>query len=251
MENNSSPTRTLVVSNYCTSLDWLEQYQKYVPVSDTVIYSRTPEEYKEDYSHLGTYLKSPNVGENIYDILRYIIENYDNLSDVTVFIKGNLFSRNKNPSHNHPKPGEPYEIDEFYYTTRENYLEALTTTEYYPITRFHPSSRTPPNTLYTANAHMNFCGSREVGHKFFCNFHQMLRSLFSNPPIRDSVSYPPGANYVVPRHIIRKYSKELYQKLIHFVDWKPQPPFISTCAEAYLLERLLNFIWTENLVEKN
>jgi len=243
------PTRKLIVSNYISPLDWLQDYQEYIPVEDTVIYSRTPEKYNEDYSHLGTYIKSPNVGENIYDILRHIIENYDNLSDMNIFVKGNLFSRRKGGG-SQPLPGEQYERDEFYYTTRENFVEALTTTDYYPITTWHPSSRSPRGTVYTANAHMNFCGSQQVGHRYFCHFHEMLKSHFVNPPIRDTVSYPPGANYAVPKHVLLKYSKKLYEKLILYISWVPDPPFISTCAEAYLLERLLNFIWTENLVEK-
>ena len=90
-------SRKLVVSNYCTNLDWLKITHEYgIHPEDTIIYSRTPEEYKEDFSYLGTYIKSPNVGENIYDIFRYIIEYYENLPDISIFIKGNLFSRKKN-----------------------------------------------------------------------------------------------------------------------------------------------------------
>ena len=99
-------------------------------LSDEVRTTKTPEEYKEDFSYLGTYIKSPNVGENIYDIFRYIIEYYENLPDISIFIKGNLFSRKKNQTHNHPKPGDEYEIDEFYYTTREKFIESLHTDKF-------------------------------------------------------------------------------------------------------------------------
>lgn len=244
-------SRKLVVSNYCTSLDWLEKYQNYISSDDTVIYSRTPDEYNEDYSHLGTYLKSPNVGENIYDILRYIVENYDNLSTMTIFIKGNLFSRKKEQTHQHPKPGEPYEIDEFYYTTRENYVEALTTTEYYPISRYHPSSLTPEGTLFTQYAsNANFYLNKDVAYKYFADFHAMSDAFFVNPPKRIYISFPPGANYAVPKHIITKYSKELYKNLMEIVSWVPDPPAVRTSAESYICERFLNYIWTEDLVER-
>ena len=58
---------------------------------NTVIYDRS--DIEKDWSHLGESIRSPNVGENIYDMMRFIVENYDNLPDVAVFIKGNLFSR--------------------------------------------------------------------------------------------------------------------------------------------------------------
>lgn len=251
MHSPKVTSRTLVVSNYCTSLDWLEEYHEYVSPENTIIYSRTPEKYSENYSHLGTYLKSPNVGENIYDILRYIVENYDNLSDMTVFIKGNLFSRNKSATHNHPKPGEPYEIDEFYYTTRENYVKALTTTEYYPITRYHPSSLTPEGTLFTQHIlYGNFALHGSAGCKYFGDFYEISDTFFTNPPKRMTISFPPGANYAVPRDTIRKYSKKFYQNLFKSVSWVPAPPAISTSGEAFLCERFLHYVWTEDLQEK-
>ena len=58
----------------------------------------------KDLSHLGEVIKSPNVGANQFDILRFIIENYENLPDMSIFIKGNLFSRGEN-----------------YYTTEERF----------------------------------------------------------------------------------------------------------------------------------
>ena len=51
---------------------------------NTVIYDRS--DVEKDWSHLGESIRSPNVGENIYDMMRFIIENYDNLPDVAVFI---------------------------------------------------------------------------------------------------------------------------------------------------------------------
>ena len=245
-------TRTLVVSNFCTSLDWLKQYHEYVTPENTVIYSRTPDEYGEDYSHLGKYIKSPNVGENIYDMLRHIIENYDNLSDVTVFIKGNLFSRKKNQTHNHPKPGEAYEIDEFYYTTRENFVTALTINDYYPISKYFNEKNTPNGALFTQPVrNFDFRHSPNVRYKYFGHFHELSDAFFVNPPKREYVSFPPGGNYVVPRDIIKKYTKEFYKKLQHIVSWVPEPPAVRTSAESYLCERFLNFIWSEQLVEKN
>ena len=43
---------------------------------NTVIYERSSN--KKDWSHLGETISSPNIGGNQYDVLRFIIENYNN-----------------------------------------------------------------------------------------------------------------------------------------------------------------------------
>ena len=246
-------SRKLVVSNYCTNLEWLKMTYDYgISPQNTVIYSRTPDEYDEDFSHLGEYIKSPNVGENIYDIFRFIIENYENLPNVSIFIKGNLFSRKKNQTYNHPKPGEEYEIDEFYYTTKEKFVKSLQTNEFLPIDRYHPSSLVGDGeTFMQPIRDINFYNNNDIETKYFGNFHEISDAFFVNPPKRPVVQFAPGANYAVPKENILKYSKNLYQKLQNIVSYVPNPPYVSTSGESYLCERLLYFIWTENLIEKN
>ena len=78
---------------------------------NTIIYDRSDEE--KDWSHLGESLRSPNVGENIYDMMRFIVEHYDNLPDISIFIKGNMFQRPEE------RGGEEY------YTTPERFTRAL------------------------------------------------------------------------------------------------------------------------------
>ena len=81
--------RTLVVSNYNWDLDWLEMtYEHGFSSENTVIYDRGND--GKDWSHLGKIIRSPNIGANQYDIIRFIIENYDDLPDINIFIKGNL-----------------------------------------------------------------------------------------------------------------------------------------------------------------
>ena len=84
--------KKLVVSNHNSDLEWLSMTYDYGFSSEnTIIYDRSDEE--KNWSHLGESLRSPNVGENIYDMMRFIVEHYDNLPDVSIFIKGNLFQR--------------------------------------------------------------------------------------------------------------------------------------------------------------
>ena len=246
-------SRKLVVSNYCTDLEWLKTTYDYgISPKNTVIYSRTPDEYGEDFSHLGEYIKSPNVGENIYDIFRFIIENYENLPDMNIFIKGNLFSRKKDQTHNHPEPGQEYEIDEFYYTSREKFIESLQTNKFLPIDRYHPTSLVGDDeTFMQPTQYANFYHNNDVETRYFGDFHEISDAFFVDPPKRLAIQFAPGANYAVPKETILKYSKNFYQNLQHIVSYVPNPPYVRTSGESYLCERFLYFIWTENLIEKN
>ena len=77
----------------------------------------------------------------------------------------------------------------------------------------------------------------------------MLGKLFQNPPNFPFNRFAPGGNYVVPKANILKFSKEFYEKLKFFVSYEPPEEFQSTSGEAYLIERLLYMMWTEDLQE--
>ena len=107
-------TKRLIVSNHSNhDLEWLLDLDDYGFTSDNIyIYERSPSNIPK-VKHLGKVIESPNVGSNIYDIGRYIGENYDDLADINVFVKGNITFRT--------------------YTNRERFLYALTANWFVPI----------------------------------------------------------------------------------------------------------------------
>lgn len=64
----------IVVAHYRESLDWLESFRD----RDLVIYEKSPEHPQA----------LPNVGREAHTYLHHILENYDRLADVTVFLQG-------------------------------------------------------------------------------------------------------------------------------------------------------------------
>ena len=221
--------KKLVVSNYNSDLEWLKMtYDHGFSVKNTVIYDRSDE--LKDWSHLGRSITSPNVGENIYDMMRFIIENYNNLPDITIFIKGNLFSR---------ELGGPN-----YYTTPERFIRSLHAEYFLPIERYHES------TSYFVNCgnyiEKTWVPNGSIPRKYFSSFNELLNLLFDNPPNPEYNRFAPGGNYVVPKGNIIKYSCNFYEKLKLYCSHSP----MHTCAEAFLIERLLYMMWTEDLVEK-
>jgi hypothetical protein len=227
--------KKIIVSNYNSDLEWLKiTYDYGFSAENTIIYDRS-DEFK-DWSHLGENIVSPNIGENIYDIMRFITENYDCLPDISIFIKGNLFSRLE---------GGP-----FYYTTYEKFFRALNTNYFLPIERYHLSTSFFVNCgNYIESTWVPNCN---IPRKYFSTFGELLNLVFIDPPNPPFTRFAPGANYVVPKENILKFSKNFYLKLKLFSSYHDENDITghSTCAEAYLIERLLYMMWTEDLIEK-
>ena len=229
--------KKLVISNHNSDLEWLSMTYEYgFSPEKTIIYDRSDE--VKDWSHLGESIRSPNVGENIYDIMRFIVENYYNLPDVSIFVKGNLFQRPEE------KGGENY------YTTKERFRRALQAEYFLPIERFHDSTSFVVNGGGFIQPTWEAVSNREIYTKHFSTFPEMLSKLFVNPPNFPYNRFAPGGNYVVPKANILKFTKFFYEKLQHYCSYEPPDEFQSTSGESYLLERGLYMFWTEDLVEK-
>ncbi len=229
--------KKLVVSNHNSDLEWLSMTYDYgFSPQNTIIYDRSDEE--KDWSHLGESLRSPNVGENIYDIMRFIVEHYDNLPDVSIFIKGNLFQRPEEHG------------GENYYTTKERFKRALEAEYFLPIERFHESTSVVINGGGFVQPTWEASSNPNIYARYFSTFPQMLNKLFANPPTFPYNRFAPGGNYVVPKGNILKFSKEFYEKLQFYCSYEPPDEFQRTSGESYLIERALYLIWTEDLIEK-
>lgn len=192
-----------VISRYNQDTEWAKQY-----TDDIVIYDRSDEPLPEA-------IQVRNIGSDIYDKFTFIIDNYDNLPDIAVYTKANLFKYitkeefeallQKNESaplltqHHEQKQGICYYQDGIYWEINNGwYLEA------------HPvKSADRINTL------MEMLGTK--GMRF--------------------VPFAPGSNYILRKENILKHPKEKYEKLRAFLEWSVYP------GEAQIIERGLYKLW--------
>jgi hypothetical protein len=239
--------KTLVVSNHANhDLEWLKMTYCYgFSPENTVIYDRTPDDFpgKSKINHLGKVIKYPNIGSNPHDIGRFIVDNYDNLPDVMVHIKGNLLV----------KP----------YTSKENFIYGLKANWFVPLTD-HNTHILIQFPYITNNDFFSLPVSWE-------NDNITISSIFSSDDIKQMKIYPriktfvefmkdvfiiednqipkfitfaPGANYVVPKNCILKYSKNFYKKILHYTDYSNNP------IEAHWYERIFQMAW-QGCLEEN
>lgn len=185
-----------VVSHYLGEWEWIKSY-----TNDYVIYDK----------------KELNVGYNIYDMMSYIIDHYDNLPDTVVFLKANILERHITK-------------EEFDSVINNKTLTPLCTQKhvtdgnisYYKDGIYHEKN----NSWYFA----------EYPYKYFRSYPEFAEMMGIESP--DYLPFAPGGCYIVPKENILERSKEFYQKLREFCSWS------TINAESHALERSLYTIWS-------
>ena len=138
--------------------------------------------------------------------MRYIVEHYDSLPDVCIFIKGNMFQR----------PEERGGAE--YYTTHERFYRALTAEYFLPIERFHETTAIFINGGGFVQPTWEALTNQTIYTRHFATFPQMMSKLFVNPPNFPYNRFAPGGNYVVPKQIslnlVRSFMKN-FNSMFH------------------------------------
>ena len=124
------------ISHFNGNIDWISNLNK----NNYIIYNKSGENLSKDINHINI----ENVGYNLYSYLKFIIDNYDKLPNITVFCKDNVFSRH-------------VELDLF-----QNLLKRNTDFNYfiksYFLSSLHTSSCRITNYLfrYSTNTYSNY-----------------------------------------------------------------------------------------------
>jgi len=211
-----------IINSYGNDFSWVDDY-----TDNYIIYDKTcslPETDKIKHQ--------PNFGYNIYDYCYYIINNYDNIPDICVFIKDNVFKHCKK---------------EVFDTLIKN--DCFTSLEYYGTTPANAwESRTPEggfleiNNSWYVGACIQTYG-KEVN-RYFKTFDAFLDEMFSTPVFSTWVRFAPGANYIVPKKNILFYSLKFWEKIFGYVSYHQYP------SEAHIVERAMYYIFTNKWKEK-
>lgn len=193
-----------VISRYNHNIGWLRDY-----TDDVVLYDRSDKLLDNESYNVQVV---PNIGSDIYDKFTYIIDNYDNLPEVAVYTKANLFD--------YIKPREFEKIKD-----NQSFTPILSQEHhtYEPICRYN-------NGMY-----------EEINNYWYLNVHPAKYAKeiieFFKMDSRAYNAFAPGSNYILPRANIRKHPLEVYKQLRSYLDWDVYP------GDAQLLERNLYYLW--------
>lgn len=184
-------------------MTWLKDYAK-----DFVLYDRSEVPLEGS-------IVVPNIGSDIYDKLTYIIDNYDNLPDVLILIKANLFK----------------------YITKEEFDLVKDNKTFTPLlTKNHEEK--DGVCFYRDGIY------HEINNRWYLQSHRTKHldtadKLFDLLGLSgmDFIPFAPGSNYIIPKENILRHPKEHYVKLRAYLEWAVYP------GEAQILERGLYTLW--------
>lgn len=196
-----------IISRYNHDLSYLQEY-----TDDYVLYDRSPKP-------LAGSIVVPNIGSDIYDKFSYVIDNYDNLPDVAVYTKANIFK----------------------YITKEEFDAVKDNITFTPLlTKKHEEKmchwdKDMKFSYYEDGIYWELNYQSQWLYETLCNPYQLMALLGT----RDMKYTPfaPGSNYIVPKENILKHPKELYITLRDCLGYSIYPP------EAYIIERGLYTLW--------
>ena len=164
----------------------------------------------------------------------FIITNYDNLPECTLFCRACTMWPKDTGTPRLDKNGNRLSNGNISWDGFHEVMNNNTFTElhdYGPEVHINRASKMAPDGGFLElNNNWYFeC----VQSKYYTNTNTFLQDIYVNPPLSTYLRFSPGAAYIIPKNKILKYSKNFYEKIRDLVSWAP------VVAEAHMIERCL------------
>ncbi len=200
--------KILVNYNFTPEKEWIGD--------DYLIYDRSD----DGIDHLKEFdqskiIKTENVGQVDYDKINYLIDNYDNLPDVFLWGKTNLFK----------------------YITKEEYEKVAHNKTFTPLLTKGHKVYSDNNGMVCYYAGEMYCERNDnwylsqVDSKYFHSYGEFAHAFqLQNPPY---LSFAPGGNYILTREKVHRYGIDFYKKLASILPYAREPGEAQMCERSY------------------
>jgi hypothetical protein len=193
-----------IVSKYNENIDWLKDY-----TDDWIIYDRG----NEPLNWKNT-IRVQNIGSDIRDKFTFIIDNYDNLPEVAVYTKGNLFK----------------------FISKQEFDLVCNNTTFTPLltkrhTTYLPTCFYSDDGMYNEFNNSWYLYDADPPTKLYRNYNEYAKDF--GLPITEYIKFAPGSNYIIPKENILKHSKDFYVKIVDIISYGRYP------VECQMVERSL------------
>lgn len=226
--------KKLIITDYGFLPDNLNESSVYKTNLDYLIYDR---KHRLNQSKFKNIKYQKNLGQNIYDIFDYIVDNYDNLEDILIFCKGSvMFPKNRNK----PLPNGHCSEEKFFKLIKESKLTEIH--DYENSVKQSKSAFIDYDGSY--NEINNSWYLRKHKPKYFISFNLFMEYMFEDYKVEKYNRFSPGGNYIVPKNNILFYDKFFYIKLKKFVSWG------AIVGDAHTIERALFLIFSNKYKQK-
>ena len=165
-------------------------------------------------------IKTDNMGQVDYDKLNYLINNYDNLPEVFLWGKTNLFK----------------------YITPEEYEKVKDNQFFTPLLTQNHNTYSDNNGVvcdYSGGMYRERNDSwylNSLPAKYFGNYAEFAHAFqLPNPPY---IPFAPGGNYILTKERVHRYSVDYYKKMAGILPYAREP------GEAQMTERSYYILWS-------
>lgn len=202
-----------ILVNYNFDPEWLLNY----PELEVTIYDRSDDGVERDLTKYGRVIKTQNKGDVDYDKLGYLIENYDNLPDVFLWGKTNLFK----------------------YVDEEHFKKALENNEFCPLLKLDHktySDRFGIVNYYQGNMYHERADSWFFNATISKHFHTWEQwCLCFGIPRVGYIPFPPGGNFILTKERVLKYSRSMYEEMRETLPHSQRPAEAQAAERSYYL----------------
>lgn len=205
-----------ILVNYCFDPTWLKDY----PDLEVTIYDRSDDGIERDLTQYGKVIKTKNVGDVDYDKLGYLIEHYDNLPEVFLWSKTNLFKF--------------ISKEEFEKVRHNSFFTPLLTLNHKTYSDKYGVVCKYESEIYQERADSWFFNNPDLSSK--CPNWQAWAQMFQLPQ-QAFIPFAPGGSYILTRERVHRYSRDFYERMRDTLPYAQHP------AEAHACERSYYFLW--------
>lgn len=209
-----------ILSNYNFDPEWLKDY-----TLEVTMYDRSDDGVERDLTQYGKVFKTQNMGDVDFDKLSWLIENYDNLPDVFLWSKTNIFK----------------------FVYEKDLKKALKTKLFTPLLkqdhRIYSDQFSEVNKyvgtkygLIYAERNDNWLLSAGLDMSGrFRSFNEW--AAYFGLPTPNYIPFAPGGSYILTKDVVHKHSKDLYEGMRDALPYAKHP------IEAHFAERSYFLMW--------
>lgn len=198
-----------ILVGYNQDFSWVHEY-----TDDYLLYDRSEtDEFIKDFPPERV-IKTENIGNADYDRLGYLVDNYDDLPEVFLWSKANLFQY---------MPKEQFDLvcgSEQFTPLLSNSHKTYLPICYYEDGMYHELN----NSWYLQTFPAQYKTYNEFAEEF-------------NLPTPEYLAFAPGGNYILTKERVHRHPKELYKALRDTLSYTKLP------GEAQFIERTYYTLW--------
>ncbi len=200
--------KILINYNFTPEKDWIGD--------DYLIYDRSDDgiDHLEDFDSKKI-IKTENVGQVDYDKLNYLVDNYDNLPEVFLWGKTNLFKYIEREEYEKVKDNT--EFTPLLSKNHKTYSDAIGLMSYYSGGIYHERN--------------NMQYFETFGYKYFRIYAEFARAFMLPNPFY--VPFAPGGNYILTREAVHRFSRDYYAQMASTLPYTQLPLEAQFCERSY------------------